>query len=496
MLSFLLHLRMPTRAFSSDATDNGSLVLSDLGIVPQTIFFSVKSANELSKLAKDIPSRRVSNASRKFSLDPSPGSPLSIGQSRAPSSRNVSGQPGEDLRRRLALTGGGSTSSLSTTNEAASNEPADSAIVTAEPPTDLYRTTSVASTVTSDATTSTRGADIVQPVPRSRVHHNTVNVGRAGAAVAEDALNAEGLFELDTRYKTGAGQDAMSEVTSAIRGPESTSKRSIAGQRFVTTYGEIADGVTTRVLMLTSSRLDGNDPSIKHLLERVYLDTYREPLPELGSYVPVGIPRRRALRTNFPPRERTPNRPSGTPIAHLIEHTGAITDIQVSPDQLFFATGSEDGTVKIWDTIRLEKNVTSRSRQTFQQGGKITSVCVIENSHCVASASDNGTLLLHRVDVSLSGSMPRYGKVQLIRQQRSEQKGDYVTCLLSYNTGECHKLVLRASLTLECSTCSESHKSRIRHITVICGCPRHKDHAQSASLPKSTTLWPRHVSLH
>jgi phosphoinositide-3-kinase regulatory subunit 4 len=111
-------------------------------------------------------------------------------------------------------------------------------------------------------------------------------------------------------------------------------------------------------------------------------------------------------------------------------------DIQVSPDQLFFATGSEDGTVRIWDTIRLEKNVTSRSRQVFQQGGKITSVCIIENSHCVASASDNGTLLVHRVDVSLSGSMPRYGKVQLIRQQRAEQKGDFITCLLSYNTGE------------------------------------------------------------
>jgi phosphoinositide-3-kinase regulatory subunit 4 len=80
--------------------------------------------------------------------------------------------------------------------------------------------------------------------------------------------------------------------------------------------------------------------------------------------------------------------------------------------------------------------VTSRSRQTFQQGGKITSVCVIEGSHCVASASDNGTLWIHRVDVSLSGSMPKYGKQQLIRQQNAEQPGDFVTCLASYNTGE------------------------------------------------------------
>ena len=127
-------------------------------------------------------------------------------------------------------------------------------------------------------------------------------------------------------------------------------------------------------------------------------------------------------------------RPEGTLVAHLVEHTGAIINIQVAPDQLFFVTGSEDGTVKVWDTIRLEKNVTSKSRQTFQQGGKITSVCILEHSHCVASASDNGTLLVHRVDVNLSGSMPKYSKQHLIRQRTADEPGDFVTCMASFNT--------------------------------------------------------------
>lgn len=78
--------------------------------------------------------------------------------------------------------------------------------------------------------------------------------------------------------------------------------------------------------------------------------------------------------------------------------------------------------------------MTSRSRQTFQQGGKITSVCILEHSHCVASASDTGTLWIHRVDVSLSGSMPKYSKPQLIRQLNSDD-GGFVTCMASYNTG-------------------------------------------------------------
>lgn len=151
-------------------------------------------------------------------------------------SRNVSVQPIEDLRRRLALNkgGGGSTTSLSTANEAAPSESAASASVE---PGDLHRANSASSTTLSDATTSTRGAEIVQPVPRSRVHQNAVEVGRAGAAVAEDTVNAAGLFEVESRYRNAAGEDVLSEMTNAVRTPGAANK-SIAGQRFVTTYGE------------------------------------------------------------------------------------------------------------------------------------------------------------------------------------------------------------------------------------------------------------------
>lgn len=195
---------------------------------------------------------------------------------------------------------------------------------------------------------------------------------------------------------------------------------------------------------------EGNDPVIQQHIERVYLDTYREPLPELGPHIPAGIPRRKALRTSFPTRERQHHKPEGNLIAHLVEHTQAVTCITVSPDQLFFATGSADGTVKIWDTIRLEKNVTSRSRQTISaQGGKITSVGMVENSHCVVSASDNGSVWICRVDISLAGSLPKYsGKPIIIRQWNCEGEGEFVMCLLSYNTRECQLLPLKRVLQI------------------------------------------------
>ncbi|KAK4050158.1 Serine/threonine-protein kinase [Microbotryomycetes sp. JL201] len=399
---------------SSDKAESlsmfGDSALRDLGVVPQTIFFSIRPADEVDRLKSGL------GGLRRFSSD-SPRSPSSLDLSRPSGSRTTSGQPLEDLRRRLALASGDSTSSI----QAALRGHAESPGRFPHDRLDLHRTISEVSTDVSDtaSTTSTKG-EIVQPSPRSHVHRNVVEVGRAGAAVAEDGTNAVGMFNIDKRYKDL--DDSASVTThqeSATGSPlrHGPASRGLPARRFVTTY-------------------EGNDPNIKNLLERMYLDNFREPVPELGPFVPQGIPKGRALRTSFMPRERTPTRPEGTLIAHLIEHTGAITDIQVSPDQLFVATGSEDGTVKIWDTMRLEKNVTSRSRQTFEQGGKITCVCILENSHCVASASDNGTLWIHRIDIGLSGAMPKYGKNHLVRQVKFDRASEYVTCMSRYNTGE------------------------------------------------------------
>ncbi|GJN87433.1 hypothetical protein Rhopal_000382-T1 [Rhodotorula paludigena] len=448
----------PSRGYDSpDALTPSSSAanLQDLGIVPQTIFFSILSPDDMlnaarARLQGDGLSRRFSSSS----FAGGPRSPGSIDQPRPAGSRTASGQaPIEDLRRRLALGAtqmGGSTTSLHSLQDAQSEAgsaataetPAPVATSSSAERMDLHRTVSHTSTEASEATTATTTSSIAggpssgtPPRVRSRVRLNAVEVGRAAPAVAEDATNAMGLFDVEARYRASAGDgDAASAIADVVsQSPTafartSLSRRPPPPQRFVSTY-------------------EGNDPSIKQLLERTYLDNYREPLPELGPHVPNGIPRRKALRTSFPPRERTPSRPEGTLIAHLVEHRGAITSIQVSPDHLFFATGSEDGTVKIWDAMRLEKNVTSKSRQTFAQGGKVTSVCILEHSHCVASASTNGTVWIHRIDVSLSGHMPRYSRAQLIRQYSLDDEGDFATCLAAFSTDTTTNLVLGTSLS-------------------------------------------------
>ncbi|GAA5975929.1 hypothetical protein JCM10908_005330 [Rhodotorula pacifica] len=420
--------------------------LQDLGIVPQTIFFSVRAQDDALNSARSrlqVPlSRRVSTSSAAGS----PRSPASVDlASRSqPPSRVVSGQPLDDLRRRLALnaTHSGGPPSLSSQADGASetgSAQGTSNLSVSSDRLDLHRTVSNASTEASEANSTTSAASTststLPAVPRSRVRLNAVEVGKVAPAIAEDTTNAMGLFDIEARYRDSAADGDARSVAAELLSQSPTPNRRSSGalrptappQRFASTY-------------------DGHDPSIKQLLERTYLDQYREPLPELGPHVPVGVPRRRALRTSFPPRERTPVRPEGTLIAHITEHTAAITAIDVAPDQLFFATASDDGTVKVWDCMRLEKNVTSKSRHTYQQGGKVTSVCFLENSHCIASASTNGSVWIHRVDVSLSGQMPRYGKAQRIRQYTVDDN-DHAICLASFNTDTTTHLVLGTALS-------------------------------------------------
>ena len=64
--------------------------------------------------------------------------------------------------------------------------------------------------------------------------------------------------------------------------------------------------------------------------------------------------------------------PKGTLVAHFPEHKGPVNDIQMAPDLHFFASCSDDGTVKIWDTYRLHTNVVNRARLTYSGHGNIS----------------------------------------------------------------------------------------------------------------------------
>lgn len=187
---------------------------------------------------------------------------------------------------------------------------------------------------------------------------------------------------------------------------------------------------------LTNLSADGQEPGISNMLENLYLDNNRELQHDFGPKVHEGpVRRRNALRHNFGPRDGT-RRTEATLVAHLTSHSDAITGLAVSPDHMFFVSASDDKTVKVWDTARLERNVTSKPRYTYNQHhARVKCVCMLEGVHCFASAADDGSMHVVRIHITQSGALPKYSKLQVIREHRVEHVGEYITSMAHYNTG-------------------------------------------------------------
>ena len=181
---------------------------------------------------------------------------------------------------------------------------------------------------------------------------------------------------------------------------------------------------------------DGQERGISNLLEGLYLDNNRELQLDFGPRVHEGPIRRRNIgRQNFS-RDAAHRKVEANLIANITSHSDAVTGFAVSPDHMFFVSASDDKTVKVWDTARLERNVTSKPRHTYgQHHAKVKCVCILEGVHCFASAADDGSLHVVRVHIAQSTTLPKYNKLQVIREHRVDNVGEYITCMTHYNTG-------------------------------------------------------------
>lgn len=128
------------------------------------------------------------------------------------------------------------------------------------------------------------------------------------------------------------------------------------------------------------------------------LDVYSKVLYIEFSADPAVMKRIRRLTQGTPISKNINNwKPEGTLVAHFTEHTATINQLAISWDNLLFASCSDDGSVRIWDCSRLERNVTNRSRATYnQQGGRIKCLTFIEQTYSIAAASDNGSIHVFR----------------------------------------------------------------------------------------------------
>ncbi|KAL5611484.1 hypothetical protein BROUX41_000917 [Berkeleyomyces rouxiae] len=159
---------------------------------------------------------------------------------------------------------------------------------------------------------------------------------------------------------------------------------------------------------------EGNDPNILKMLDAIFLQNYAYDMADFGPFVsPIGQ-RRNILVAGAP---GTKWRPGNRLVAMFAEHTAAVNKVAVSPDHRFFVTASDDGTAKVWDTQRLERNISQRSRQTYHHapGVRIVSLCFVEASYCFVTCADDGSVHVVKVDVTASLNV-RYGRLKQLRR--------------------------------------------------------------------------------
>lgn len=162
---------------------------------------------------------------------------------------------------------------------------------------------------------------------------------------------------------------------------------------------------------------DGNDPNVLKLLDSLASENYPNDVLDFGPQVTPASRRYLSKKSDVPEVEK-PWRPEGVLVATFSEHTGAINRIMPSPDHTFFITGSDDGTVKVWDTLKLERNLAHRSRQTHKHtdGAKVKCLTFVENTHTFISCATDGSVHVVKVDYARIGDTSKYGRLQLVRE--------------------------------------------------------------------------------
>eukprot|EP01018_Ginkgo_biloba_P018920 Gb_24427 [translate_table: standard] len=128
-------------------------------------------------------------------------------------------------------------------------------------------------------------------------------------------------------------------------------------------------------------------------------------------------------------------RPQGVLVAHLHEHQLAVNDIAVSHDHKFFVSASDDCTVKIWDTRKLEKDISFQSRLTYPlDKGRALHVAMLASGPQVAVASSSGTIYVFSVDYvpKERGSVERYSGIS--NEKRKDTQEGAVLSLQNYST--------------------------------------------------------------
>ena len=452
------HRKSQDESEKSQVFQNGIIKLTDLGLTPQTIFFEED---------QDLLQQGVSS-------EPAWASPRTIADALLDASTTVD----DPISRRKRSHINSHKEQLARQDQArdkriGSVDARDSSFPAPTSPRDIEDARNIVQRISEDGPSSLNSSPDLRggPLAHSLQHRNSA----LSLLTKADGGN-KAAAETSTISTTAVGRvDGLSSPNEDLRRRLSSSPLAAAVEQQRQNPEQIK--------FQAAHSYVGHDPSVLRLLDAVYLQNYPLDQAQFGPLVtPIG--RRHPLKRGNSQSSSNYWHPEGTLVATFAEHGSAINRVVVSPDHLFFLTGSDDGTVKVWDTGRLEKNITHRSRLTHKHapGSKVTGLAFIENTHCFVSTGSDGSVHIVKVDtVETAQGTLRYSRLRVLREHQlpSGQFGLWI----EHYKNENQSIVLIATntsrvvaLDLRTMTILYELKNPLHHGTPTCICVDRKRH--------------------
>ena len=384
---------------------NGIVALNDIKVTPQNVFFD-----------NEEPMRVVSEMRRKRPRS-LPELPYTIADALMEASGTM-GDPGHDAtdgsRKSTAAVEIGKANGISRHADNLERERGTIRPASLLNPNSLGKTLGTSPSSDSDRPGIRKGSQLMNSYQSSALNlmtrKDSIKVEPATSTSAETAV---GMLDGPTHAQMNKTPTSLGPPV--VTAPDAKSRSSQQSQRMYEPNHTYA----------------GNDENVLRLLDAHFAENYTTDKYEFGQVAPIdaNVPIRSSVEPANPangvstvaPSSAHPEpwQPSGNLLTVFAEHTAAVNRVVTACDHAFFVTASDDGTCKVWDTTRLEKNVTPRSRVTHRHpaGSKVTALCMLENTHTFVSASDDGTVNAVKLDIKSidGGESTKYGKPQVVR---------------------------------------------------------------------------------
>ncbi|KAF2728981.1 ARM repeat-containing protein, partial [Polyplosphaeria fusca] len=451
------HRRRTDGAEPTQSRYNNIVALKDFGIIPQTVLFFEdadarkaveKEQRSRSREEEVVPPRTLTDALR----DASTTEPVTNGDSPQPDTQ-ADRLAREEFDRRVSIP---SRPRLPTS-------PSDLQSGQESPSSDVdSRRASLQVPRSGQSPVGSIGGEHAHPLRHRSSALGLLNRGdKAVAEIGTTSANAFGRVDGATARDASRSRQPTSPLTGDHR------KRS-----------------PSRIRFRDAHNYTGSDPSVLKLLDSVLLE--KMPLGEMEFGPRIQPIRPQPIKHKEPHVSPAgiPWRPEGILVAVFGEHTDAVTRVLVAPDHAFFITGSDDGSVKIWDTSRLERNVSRRSRQTYtlNDGVRVTSLVFVEQTHCFVVTGDDGCVHVVRIDYRpANDGAGKFGRLRVLREYQIPDR-DHAVWSEHYKDDNKSILLLATSsskiIALDLLSLDELYTLRnpLNHGTPTCFCVDKKHH--------------------